>query len=60
MVAVIYCYFVFLELCCRERTMKVGQLIFDHYIEEMTKALKVVKKDKVVLSLQNQFFRDIK
>src|SRR5271154_6183606 len=41
-------------------TRELGQLVTDHYIESLIKALKAIKADKKTLELQNEFFNRVK
>ena len=41
-------------------TRELGQLVNEHYIESLVKALKAIKADKKTLELQNEFFNRVK
>jgi creatinine amidohydrolase len=41
-------------------TRELGQLVNEHYIETLVKALKAIKADKKTLELQNEFFNRVK
>ncbi|HLA58598.1 MAG TPA: creatininase family protein [Puia sp.] len=41
-------------------TRELGQLVTEHYIESLVKALKAIKADKKTLELQNEFFNRVK
>jgi creatinine amidohydrolase len=41
-------------------TRELGQLVTEHYIESLIKALKAIKADKKTLELQNEFFNRVK
>lgn len=41
-------------------TRELGQLVNEHYIEALVKALKAIKADKKTLELQNEFFDRVK
>lgn len=41
-------------------TRELGQLVNEHYIEFLVKALKAIKADKKTLELQNEFFDRVK
>jgi len=41
-------------------TRELGQLVNEHYIENLVRALKAIKADKKTLELQNEFFDRVK
>ncbi len=41
-------------------TRELGQLVTEHYIESLVKALRAIKADKKTLELQNEFFNRVK